>query len=135
MRLRDLQEATTVKAGLNIPDSVRYTMPRTVMFPDMDLYYEYYEFVKAMACHPELSDGITTDKNMRDVPIAVAYTPQEFEMIKAVAKRMGKKFVEIAFDGSKEAPGGNTVSPVMKFNMFESESDKMRTLMEKLNET
>ena len=128
MRLRDLYE----NVGLNIPDSMRYTMPRTVIFPDMDLYYEYYDFLKAMACHPEL-DGVTlNDRTMRDVPIAVAYTPQEYEMIQAVAKRMGKKTEEIAFQGSTEPPGTQTVSPVMKFNMFESHTNAMRALMEKI---
>jgi hypothetical protein len=126
MRIRDLYE----NIGLNIPDSVRYTMPRTVILPDMDLYYEYYQFVKAMACHPELETGSLDDRSMRDVPIAIAYTPQEYEMIASVAKRMGKKVQDIAFDGSREAPGGNTASPVMKFNMFESKIESMRSLME-----
>lgn len=128
MRLRDLYENNS----LNIPDSVRYTMPRTVLFPDMDLYYEYYKFVKAMASHPELENSSVDDRTMRDVPIAVAYTQQEYDMIKAVAKRMGKKTEEIAFDGSREPPDTHTKSPVMKFNMFESQSETMRFIMEKL---
>lgn len=128
MRIRDLYE----NIGLNIPDSVRYTMPRTVLLPDMDLYYEYYQFVKAMACHPELDPGSLEDRDMRDVPIAVAYTPQEYEMIAAVAKRMGKKIQDIAFDDSKEPPGGNTTSPVMKFNMFESQTESMRSLIDEI---
>lgn len=138
MRLKDFYQINET-AELNIPDAIRHTLPKTVIFPDMDLYYDYYKFVKAMACHPELNDKVIDDKTMRDVPVAVAYTPQEYDMIMSVAKRMGQKTEEIAFGGSQEPPGINTVSPVMKFDMFESNSEIMRGFIEEvdrvLNET
>ena len=110
----------------------RYTLPRTLILPDTDLYYEYYRFVTAMACHPELDPTVTNEKSLRDVPIIVAYSPQEYEMVMAVAKRMGKKVEEIAFNGSKEPPGGNTASPVMKFSMSEAHLDVMKALLEEM---
>ena len=131
MRLSDI-EPLYEDTVTNIHKDIRYTLPKTVIFPDMDLYYEYYKFVTAMASHPELDPEYFKTIPLRDVPIAIAYTPQEYEMIQAVAQRMGKKTEEIAFSGSKEPPGGNTVSPVMKFNMFESNADQMRSLIERL---
>jgi hypothetical protein len=96
----------------------------------MDLYYEYYKFVTAMASHPELDNAHTNDRPLRDVPMAVAYTPEEYDMIMATAKRMGFKAEDVSSDDSKEPPGGNTESPVMKFNMFESQAEQMRSILE-----
>jgi hypothetical protein len=130
MRINDLYQDLKEEKSHNIPLGTRYTLPRTVIFPDMDLYYEYYKFVTAMASHPKLEDHATMlNKPLRDVPMAVAYSDAEFDMIMDVAKRMGKKAEEIAFDGSKEPPGANTTSPVMKFNMFESASEQMRKII------
>jgi len=127
MRLTDLiVEATEA----DIPLGTRHTLPKTVILPDMDLYYEFYRFVTAMACHPELDRNPDKGRPLRDVPMVVAYTPQEYEMVKAVAARMGQRIEEIAFDGSQEIPGGNTVSPVAKFNMRECHLDVMKALLE-----
>ena len=131
MRIFDLYESPIPET--NIPDGVRHTLPHTVIFPEMDSYYEFYKFVVAMASHPELDKAFYKDRPLRDVPIAVAYTPVEFEMIKAVAERLGKKWEEIAYDGSKEQPGINSVSPVMKFNMTESHIDIMKALLEAID--
>lgn len=130
MRLRDITETTKS----DIPMGTRHTLPRTVILPDMDLYYEFYRFVMAMACHPELENNPESIKPLRDVPMVVAYTPQEYEMIKAVAARMGQRIEEIAFDGSREPPGGNTVSPVAKFQMSECHLDVMKALLECIKE-
>jgi hypothetical protein len=130
MRLRDLYEAPEVStAGTDLPIGVRHTLPHTVIFPEMDSYQEFYKFVIAMASHPELDDTFYQKHDFRDVPLAVAYTPQEFDMIKAVAKRMGHKWKEVAFTQSREPPGGNIVSPVMKYNMTESHIDIMKALL------
>lgn len=127
MRLRDI---IAESAESDIPLGVRYTLPKTIILPDMDLYYEFYRFVMAMACHPELEENPTKTKALRDVPMVVAYTPQEYEMVKAVAARMGQRIEEIAFNGSQEQPGGNTVSPVAKFHMSECHLDVMKALLE-----
>ena len=127
MRLRDI---IAESAESDIPLGVRHTLPKTIILPDMDLYYEFYRFVTAMACHPELEKNPTKTKALRDVPMVVAYTPQEYEMVKAVAARMGQRIEEIAFDGSQEQPGGNTVSPVAKFHMSECHLDVMKALLE-----
>lgn len=130
MKINELYQDLNEAEHHNLPLDTRYTLPKTVIFPDMDLYYEYYKFVTAMASHPELEDHATMlDKPMRDVPMAVAYSQQEYDMIMDVAKRMGKKAEEVAFGGSMEPPGANTTSPVMKFNMFESDSEKMRKII------
>lgn len=131
MRLSDL---IVESADSDIPLGTRYTLPKTVILPDMDLYYEFYRFVMAMACHPELEGNPDSIKPLRDVPMVVAYTPQEYEMVKAVAARMGQRIEEIAFDGSQESPGGNTVSPVAKFQMSECHLDVMKALLECIRE-
>lgn len=121
MRLKDIQP---LKEGRNkMPHSMKFTMPQSVIIPDMDLYYEFYKFVTNMACHPELDNQMKGDNAMRDVPMAVAYTPQEFEMIKATAERMGFDISQVSFKNSEEPPGVNKTSPVMKFDMKITESN------------
>ncbi len=126
MRLRDI----IVETESDLPMGVRNTLPRTVILPDMDLYYDFYRFVSDMACHPEIEGTPKKRRSLRDVPLVVAYTQQEYEMVKAVAERMGQRMEEIAFEGSQEPPGGNTVSPVAKFHMSECHVDIMRALLE-----
>lgn len=121
MRLKDLYKPIT---EAELPFGTNHTLPQSVIIPEMDLYYEFYKFVTNMACHPEIENGNYSKHAMRDIPVAVAYTPQEYEMIKATAERMGFKVEDIAYKKSTEPPGGNTVSPVMKFNMFESNEDR-----------
>lgn len=132
MRLRDLNYTKPLKENIgdNIPIGMRKTLPATYMLPNLDPYYEYYRFVTALACHPELDGDFKDNLEMRDVPIIVAYTPQEEEMIKAVAKRLGYEAKDISMGGSHEEEGGNTVSPVMKFNMTEAELDCLKALTE-----
>jgi hypothetical protein len=130
MKIKEIDRRLDEADNTQIPKDIRYTMPRTIIFPDMDLYYEYYKFATAMAAHPEEENSHTNDRDLRDVPIAVAYTPQEYDMIMSIAKKMGKKTEEIAFGGSREPPGGNTVSPVMKFNAFDSLAEGMRDIID-----
>ncbi len=132
MRLRDLNYKKPLKENIadNIPIGIRKTLPTTFIIPDMDPYYEYYRFITALACHPELDSTFADKLEMRDVPMVVAYTPQEAEMIKAVAKRMGFEAKDISLGGSHEEEGGNVVSPVMKFNMSETHLDILKALTE-----
>ena len=130
MRLRELYESPNT--GTNLPDSVKHSLPHTVIFPKMDSYYEFYRFVVALASHPDAPDDVFKTRSFRDVPMAVAYTQQEFDMIKNVAKRLGKEWEEVAFQKSQEQPGVNAVSPVMKFNMTESHIDIMRALLKEM---
>ena len=136
MRLRDLYESpeTSITGDdTNLPMGIRHSLPHTVIFPDMEHDWEFYQFVVGLGCYPNMSDDFYKKRPLRDVPIAVAYTEQEFEMIKQVAKRMGKKWEEVAYKKSQESPGVNTVSPVMKFNMTESHIDIMKALYEAAN--
>lgn len=127
MKLTQLKQAVTEAEDV-MPLGTKHTLPHGVIIPQMDLYYEFYKFVTNMACHPELENGNFNKASMRDVPFAVAYTPQEFEMIEATAKRMGFDVKEVAFTGSTEQPGINKTSPVMKFNptMFESKDNRLK---------
>lgn len=134
MRLRDLVIPLT-ETDTNIPDSVRHTLPKTVLFPDMNNQYEFYKFVVAMATHPEIDSTVTLNHRLRDVPIAVAYSDAEYDMITSVAKRLGKRYEEIAYNGSEELPGTGTTSPVMKFHMSEAHIDIMRSLFDAINES
>ena len=122
MRLKDLKPLN--EANDKMPHSMKYTMPQSVIIPDMDLYYEFYKFVTNMACHPEIDKQMHGDNAMRDVPVAVAYTPQEFEMIKATAERMGFDLSTVAFEKSVEPPDTQITSPVMKFDLKISESNE-----------
>jgi hypothetical protein len=131
MRILDLYEKYT--PDVNLPNDVKHTLPHSIIFPDMDGNFEFYKFVVAMSCHPEIDDAFYENRPLRDVPIAVAYTPQEFEMMKQVAKRLGQRWESITTNTSQETPGGNKVSPVMKFNMTEAHIDIMKSLLEVMN--
>lgn len=123
MRLKDI--VPNLRESKDPPSGMKHTLPQAVVIPDMDLYYEFYKFVTNMACHPEIENQVTDDSCMRDVPVAVAYTPQEFEMIKSTAQRMGFDVEHIAFHKSTEQPGVNKTSPVATFNMnmYEGNTD------------
>ena len=123
---KTLRGKNSIEHGL--PPSFTHSMPATHAFPDMDGYYQFYRFVIAMAGHPD-SDIEPHYSRMRDIPIAVAYTKAEHDMIHATAKRMGFKTDELAYHGSTELPDTYTVSPVMKFNMSETQQNKLRSLI------
>ena len=76
---------------INLPIGVNHTLPHTVIFPDMDGYYEFYRFVIAMSAYPNIDKTFYKTRQLRDIPIAVAYSEHEFEMMKEVAKKFGKK--------------------------------------------
>lgn len=115
-----------IVAGL--PPYFQHSMPSTHAFPDMDNYYGFYRFVIAMAGEPDGSE-IPLQSHMRDIPVAVAYTKQEHDMIHRVAKRMGIEPMELAYQGSREMPDTYTKSPVMKFSMPESCKARLRGLI------
>jgi len=119
-----------IKRGL--PPSFQHSMPATHSFPDMDNSYGFYRFVVAMAGMPEKNE-VVDDVALRDIPIAVAYTKEEHDMIHAAAERMGIKPDELAYEGSHELPDTYTKSPVMKFHMPESQHKKLHGLI-KLSE-
>jgi hypothetical protein len=132
MRLRDLNYKKPLQENIggDIPMGIRRTLPATFVIPDLDSFYEYYRFVTALACYPDMGDEFKSDLMMKDMPLLVAYTPQEEETIKAVAKRLGYEAKDISFGRPQEEDGANTVSPVMKFNMTEAELDCLRALTE-----
>lgn len=116
------------KVVAGIPPSFQHSMPSTHAFPDMDNYYGFYRFVIAMAGEPADSDT-PLQTSMRDIPVAVAYTKQEHDMIHRVAKRMGVKPLELAYHGSRELPDTYTRSPVMRFSMPESMQRRLRDVI------
>ena len=140
----DLFEAVTnkdikpeVPAGKNkikrgLPPSFQHSMPATHSFPDMDNSYGFYRFVVAMAGLPEKND-IVDNVALRDIPIAVAYTKEEHDMIHRAAERLGIVPDELAYHGSSELPDTYTTSPVMKFHMPEGQERRLNGLI-KLSE-
>jgi hypothetical protein len=115
-----------IKRGL--PPSFQHSMPATHSFPDMDNSYGFYRFVVAMAGMPEKNE-IIDNIALRDIPIAVAYTKEEHDMIHRAAERMGIVPDELAYHGSHELPDTYTTSPVMKFHMSENRQCKLRDLI------
>ena len=75
MRIKDLYEGASV--DFNKDD--KRTMAPTMSLKDMGNGYEYYRFLIAMAGHPE--NHLPTESVIRDNPIAIAYTPEEYDMI------------------------------------------------------
>jgi len=125
----DLFENASIPAGESrIPVGFKYSLPHTHAFPSMDNYYGFYRFVIAMAGHPDNGDQ-PIQNELRDVPVAVAYTKAEHDKIHDVAKRMGVTPVEVAYNGSMELPDTYTTSPVMRFSMPESRRARLRGLI------
>jgi hypothetical protein len=110
------------------PTGFEYTLPRTFVFPDMN-GFEFYRFVIALASYPELNKSFFEFSPLRDIPMAIARSDQEAEMIKTVAKLIGKKY-EVLSTGSKEEPRAGTASPVMTFKMTEAQFDITKSLLE-----
>ncbi len=123
---KDIPNTGVRKGTMALPANFRHTMPQTLSFEDMDMYYEFYRFVVALAGTPD--QDVPPVAHMRDVPIAVAYTKAEHDMIQRAAKRMGFSSTELAYEGSKELPDTYTKSPVMKFSMPESQQRKLRDM-------
>jgi hypothetical protein len=121
------------KANITRPTDIEHAVPHAVIFPGMNSF-EFYRFVIAMASWPELDKAFFELSPMRDVPMAVATSDREFEMIKQVAKAVGKPWELLAQTDTQDKPGSfptsNTASPVMKFNMTEAQIDIVKALIE-----
>jgi hypothetical protein len=129
MKIRDLDRHLRESSSDPLHHSIRYTMPHSVVIPEMDEYYEYYRFATALAGYPNTENSHANVMDLRNNPVAVAYTPQEMEMIKDTARRLGFATKDVAGSTVQEAPGGNTVSPVMRFNAFDSLGESMRDII------
>ena len=106
MRIRDLMEGTMARMAPGM-DS---TLSRTLSVHDMN-DYEFYRFCVAVAGFP--GESIPTEGIFHDNPVAIAYTPQETEMINAALKKMGKTHLAITASGSREPDFVHKVSPVV----------------------
>jgi hypothetical protein len=120
-------------ANIARPTGIENTLPHAVIFPGMNSF-EFYRFVIAMASWPELDKAFFELSPMRDIPMAIATSDREFEMIKQVAKAVGKPWELLAPTKNANDPGkpttGTTASPVMKFNMTEAQIDIVKALIE-----
>jgi hypothetical protein len=130
MKIRDIDSHLKESSSDPLQDGIKYTMPHSVVIPEMDEYYEYYRFATALAGYSDSDNSHAYVMDFRDNPVAIAYTPQEMEMIMDTAKRLGFKPKDVAGPKVQEAPGGNTVSPVMRFNAFDSLSEGMRAIID-----
>ena len=107
---RMLQEAREVGPEQNLA----HHMPTTVAFPDLDPYYDFYRFVVAMAGQPDPEQFKEDPKYLKNIPVAVAYTDAEREMIEQVARHAGIKHTVLTLGSSRELPDTNTKSPVAR---------------------
>ena len=129
MRLRDLLEASA--PGLD-PD-VEDTLPPTMILPELinSDTYKQYRYVVALAAAGAVAKGeVEFDPNStwNESLSALAYTPQELEIIQLANKMMGVQGVMVSKSKSHEPDHVHSVSPVMPFNMTES----MRNTLDKL---
>ena len=118
MKIHDLFQGLFEAKEPKVHDILAHHMPHTLTFPGMDPNYEFYRFVVAMAGTPETNNA-GEESPLRDVPLAVAYAPQEAEMIHKVCDRMGIKHMVLAGKHSRELPTTHKVSPVPKRRKFE----------------
>jgi hypothetical protein len=88
-----------------------HTMVPSIIATDMDMYYEFYRWMTAIAGEPEIKAD-QSNNHFRDNPVAMAYTPQEQDMLLNSLKKFGKKFKYLTKTKSQESPGIHSVSPV-----------------------
>lgn len=118
MKIHHLYQEIFEAKDPKVHDLLSHHMPHTLTFPDMDPNYEFYRFVVAMAGTPETNNA-GEESPLRDIPLAVAYAPQEAEMIHKVCHKMGIKHTVLANQHSRELPTTHKVSPVPKRRKFE----------------
>ncbi len=130
MKIKDIDRQLSESSPDPLHHGIKHTMPHSVVIPQMDEYYQYYRFATALAGYPDQDKSHAHVMDLRDNPVAIAYTPQEMDMIMSTAKRMGFTPKDIARPGVEEIPGGNTVSPVMKFNAFDNIAEGMQVIID-----
>lgn len=129
MRLRDLLEASTP----SLEPNVESTIPPTMVLPELinSDTYKQYRYVVALAAAQAVANGeveFDAQSTWNESLAALAYTPQELEIIQLANKMMGVEGVMVSKSKSHEPHDTHSVSPVMKFNMTES----MRSTIDKL---
>ena len=87
------------------------TMPRSMVYPDMDSGYDYYRYMNIVAAHPHHKAPHDHD-HFRDHPLSVVYTPEEMEMLKQSFKGLGHKMKWITDKEPAEPDSVHKVSPV-----------------------
>ena len=129
MRLRDLLETSTPGLEPDIED----TLPPTMIMPELinSDTYRQYRYVVALAAAGAVAKGeVEFDPNStwNESLSALAYTPQELEIIQLANKMMGVQGVMVSKSKSHEPDHVHTVSPVMPFNMTESIRDTINKI-------
>ena len=119
MRLFDLYEGKVVMSSL-----VKDCLPPSMMFPDMDNEYEHYRFTLALAGSSGRDKPI--DGTLRNHPVAVAYTKEEFDIIDQARKSMKKEKHLFNHTNSREREDVHKISPVRKFTDPVEEIQRLR---------
>ena len=109
MRAREIFESTSA----DLPAGSRDTLPASMMVPDLDPYYEFYRFVIALAGFP--NNDIPLDSIVRDQPMIVPYSKQEYEWVTKLLIKMGKHPKSLTHNPSTEMANVHKVSPVREF--------------------
>jgi len=121
MRLRDLLETSIPGLEPDIED----TLPPTMIIPELinSDTYRQYRYVVALAAAGAVAKGeveFNANSTWNESLSALAYTPQELEIIELANKMMGVQGVMVSKSKSHEPDHVHSVSPVMPFNMTES---------------
>ena len=107
MRAREF--ITEKKARIH-PDHQSALGP-SMVYPDMDMGYDYYRFMTRVAGYPE-HIAPHDHEHYRDYPVAAAYTQQELEMLKGSVKGTPWTGKVISDTDPHEPDSNNKVSPV-----------------------
>jgi hypothetical protein len=95
----------------SISKSAKKATPGLKKFPQMDNSYGIYRFGIAMASSPGTTDD-AVEGPIGNVPIAVAYSKGEEEIIKATLKQVGDSSVTVTPSGSSEQDDTYKTSPI-----------------------
>ena len=113
MRASEILEGRTNKVA-DLPPSSREALPPSLIIPDLDPNYEYYRLVVALAGMPDNND-IPLNSVVKDVPVVVPYTKQEYDMVLKMLRKMKKNETHLTNTPSGELPEIHKISPVRAF--------------------
>jgi len=88
-------------------------LPGAKKYPQMGITYDLYRFGIAMASSPGTTNDFT-EGPIGEMPMTVAYSKGDEEIINATLKQTGHSGINITPSGSSEMDNVNKISPVLK---------------------
>ena len=109
--MRAIEFISEAKTKAKANDEHICAMNPSMVLHDMDPGYDYYRFMSIIAGDKD-SEMPSHHEHFNNTPFALAYTPEEHEMLIRGLKRMGRKHKQVTNHKSEEHTSTNNTSPV-----------------------